>query len=169
VRVLVAYISQTGNTKKVAEAIYGEIKAEKEIKPIQDVDSLEEYDLAFIGFPIISFDSDKSAVEFLTKHSKGKKIALFITHGAPEKTPVLDEWFASAKKAASNGELLGLFNCRGELAAAVKEFMEKSGSPNLERMARMDNSQGQPDEVRLERARAFAKNIMSKASCRIAS
>ena len=30
--VLVAYFSQTGNTKKVAEAIYGEIAGSKEIK-----------------------------------------------------------------------------------------------------------------------------------------
>ncbi len=51
-RVLVAYLSQTGNTRRVAEAIYEEIEAEKEIKPLSEVESLEGYDLAFIGFPI---------------------------------------------------------------------------------------------------------------------
>ena len=44
-KVLVAYKSQTGNTRKIAEAIFGEIQEEKEIKRIADVDSLEGYDL----------------------------------------------------------------------------------------------------------------------------
>ncbi len=32
-KVIVTYMSQTGNTKKVAEAIFQEIKGKKEIKP----------------------------------------------------------------------------------------------------------------------------------------
>ena len=44
-KVLVAYMSQTGNTKKVAEAIYGAIPQPKEIKRVEDVTSLEGYDL----------------------------------------------------------------------------------------------------------------------------
>ncbi len=39
-KVLVTYLSRTGNTRKVAQAIFEEIKDEKEIKPIADVDSL---------------------------------------------------------------------------------------------------------------------------------
>ena len=51
-KVLVAYMSKTGNTKKVAEVIYDEIQGEKEIKTIEEVESLNSYDLAFLGFPI---------------------------------------------------------------------------------------------------------------------
>jgi flavodoxin len=50
-RVLVAYMTSTGNTKKIAEAIYSEIATEKEIKPVREVQNLEGYDLAFLGFP----------------------------------------------------------------------------------------------------------------------
>lgn len=36
-KVLVAYMSQTGNTKEVAEAIFDEIKCEKEIKRLNEI------------------------------------------------------------------------------------------------------------------------------------
>jgi len=39
VKTLVTYMSKTGNTKKVAEAIFDEINGEKEIKTIDEVDS----------------------------------------------------------------------------------------------------------------------------------
>jgi flavodoxin len=37
VKVLIAYMSQTGNTKKVAEAIYDAIPQPKDIKRVKDV------------------------------------------------------------------------------------------------------------------------------------
>src|SRR5512137_1891517 len=67
-RVLVAYMTSTGNTKKVAEAIYGEISAEKEIKPIQEVQSLGGYDLAFLGFPTHGYGPDKKTREMIARH-----------------------------------------------------------------------------------------------------
>ena len=51
-KILVTYRTRSGNTKKIAEAIYGEISAEKIIKPWQEVENLDEYDFSFIGFPI---------------------------------------------------------------------------------------------------------------------
>ena len=82
-KVLVAYMSRTGNTKKVAEAIYGAIPQPKEIKRVEDVTSLEGYDLAFLGFPMHSFGPDKPVKTFLETHVKDRAIALFITHMAP--------------------------------------------------------------------------------------
>jgi hypothetical protein len=51
-KVLVAYLSQTGNTKWVAEAIYYAIPEPKEIKPIKEMSTLEGYDLSFLGLPM---------------------------------------------------------------------------------------------------------------------
>ena len=45
-KTLVTYMSQTGNTKKIAEAIYETISGEKEIKQLKEIDSLEDYDFA---------------------------------------------------------------------------------------------------------------------------
>ena len=75
-KVLVAYMSRTGNTKKVAEAIYGAIPQPKEIKRVEDVTSLEGYDLAFLGFPMHAFGPDKQVKKFLETHVKDRAIAL---------------------------------------------------------------------------------------------
>jgi menaquinone-dependent protoporphyrinogen IX oxidase len=126
-RVLVAYMSKTGNTKKVAQVIFEEISDEKEIKPIDEVESTEGYDIAFLGFPIHAMGPDKKTVELLEKHCvNGRNVALFITHMAPEDAQ--------------------------ELAPDAK----------LRSWARKDNSKGQPDKARLDRARVFSKNVMKR-------
>lgn len=58
-KVLIAYHSVSGNTKKVAEAIHKEIKAEKELKVLSDVKDLKGYNLSFIGFPIHAYGPAK--------------------------------------------------------------------------------------------------------------
>jgi flavodoxin len=83
-KVIVAYFSWSGNTRKIAEAIFQEIQEEKEIKELNEIDGLEGYDFAFVGFPIHGFGAPEEAQSFLEKHCRGKKIALFVTHGAPE-------------------------------------------------------------------------------------
>ena len=72
-KVLVTYFSQTGNTKKIAEAIFDEIQTEKEIKPLKDVENLESYDFAFIGFPVHGFGPTKKAADFIKKEDKVRK------------------------------------------------------------------------------------------------
>ena len=51
-KTLVAYFSQTGNTKKVAESMFDVIQGEKEIKELSEVENVDGYDLLFVGFPI---------------------------------------------------------------------------------------------------------------------
>jgi flavodoxin len=161
-RVLVAYMSSTGNTKKIAEAIFDGITAEKEIKPIREVQAIEGYDLAFLGFPTHGYGPDKKTKETLERLcSKGRKVALFVTHGAPENEPEVPEWMAKFKQAAANAELVGFFNCQGQLAKSAKFIMSISPNKKLRADAKKDNSLGQPDKTRLDRARSFAAETMS--------
>jgi flavodoxin len=51
-KVLVTYRSITGNTKKIAEAIFNEIEVEKEFKHFREVESLDDYDFVFVGYPV---------------------------------------------------------------------------------------------------------------------
>lgn len=156
-------MSQTGNTKKVAENIFQEIKAEKEIKELGEIDTLEGYDLAFVGFPIIQFGAPKKAQKFLEKHAKGKKVALFITHASPEGSEPLQGWLENCKQAATGANLVGMFDCQGELAQHVIDSLLKSDNPQMRAFGEMGPStKGQPDTTRLERARVFAKEIMEK-------
>jgi flavodoxin len=161
--VLVAYFSQTGNTRKVAEAIYEAITEAKEIKELAAVESLEAHDLAFIGLPILGFGPAEEAKEFLAAHAAGKRVALFITHASPEDSEPLQEWLAKCKEAAADSNLVGMFDCQGELSKAVAELLAKSEDPELRAFAEArSETLGQPDEARLEKARAFAREIIEK-------
>jgi len=160
-KVLVAYLSSTGNTKKIAEAIYGEINCEKEIKPISEVIDIGGWDIAFLGFPTHGYGPDKKAKEIIERLcTKGRKVALFVTHAAPENEPVVEEWLAKFKQAAAAAELVGFFDCQGQLSKGVKFIMKIAPKKEMRAQAKMDNSKGQPDQARLENARVFARNIM---------
>jgi flavodoxin len=162
-KVLVAYFTQTGNTKKVAEAICVEIAEDKEIKELADVESLEAYDLAFIGLPIMAFGPAKPGKDFLETHAAGKRVALFITHASPEASEPLPEWLAKCREAAAGTDLVGTFNCQGELSQAVADMLMKSDDPQIRSFAEArSETLGQPDETRLEKARAFAREIIEK-------
>jgi flavodoxin len=162
-KVLVAYMSKTGNTKKVAEAIYGEIIGEKELKRIEDVQDIGVYDLSFLGFPTHQFGPDNKTKEFLEKQSKaGRNVALFVTHCAPEDTPEVSEWMAKFKQAAAGANIVGFFDCQGELAKSVETIMKIAPKKEIRFFAKNHNSQGQPDEARLIKARAFAKETMNR-------
>jgi len=162
-KVIVTYMSQTGNTKKVAEAIFQEIKGKKEIKPMGEVNSLDGYDLAFVGFPIQGSAPAGDAKSFLEERTKGKNIALFMTHASPEDEPELKEWLSGCKAAAAGANLLGVFNCRGEMSQALADFMVNSGDPKLVAWGKnRPLTIGQPDAPRLKKARTFAREIMKK-------
>lgn len=162
-KVLVGYMSQTGNTKKVAEAIFGEIEAEKEMRSLEEIATLEGFDLAFIGLPLQGFGPANDAKVFLEQHSAGKKIALFVTHAVTEGYEELPEWLGKCREAAAGADIVGFFDCQGELAEAIAEVLKQSGDPKLVGFGEMrPDTLGQPDAGRLEKARAFAKEVMAK-------
>lgn len=66
------------------------------------------------------------------------------------------------RQAAAGAELVGFFDCQGELAKGVKFIMRISPSRRLRADAKRDNSKGQPDETRVEKARIFAKETMER-------
>ena len=158
-----AYISQTGNTKKVAQAIYDEVPGEKDLVPIGDVPDSSIYDLIFMGFPVHQFGPDKKAVLRTTQHCvPGRKVALLITHAAPEDEPELQEWLSKLREAASGAEIVGLFDCQGQMSKPVKMVLRLSRDKKLREWSKTDSSQGQPDEGRIGKAKEFAKEVLGK-------
>jgi len=160
-KVLVAFMSLSGNTKKIAEAMYNEIQEKKEIKELNEIDNLEGFDFTFVGFPMHGFSAPDEAKNFLDKHCMGKKIALFVTHGAPEHSGDLPPWLEKCKEAAGGANVIDLFNCQGELAQYVIDELLKSDNPRYRAYGEAGPStRGQPDASRLGRARIFAREIM---------
>ncbi len=162
-KALVAYMSKTGNTRKVAEAIFEEIDGEKVIKPIDEVDSIEGYDIAFLGFPIHMDGPDKKAARILEKHcTGGRNVVLFITHASPEDSPDLPPALDKFRQAARHANVVDMFDCQGQLDKNTRRIMSILPDARLRQCARMDNSQGQPDKTRLDRARAFSRSVMGR-------
>jgi len=168
--VLVTYMSQTGNTRKVAEAIYEAIVGEKEIKPMDQVQGLDGYELTFVGFPIHQFGIAKPAKEFLESKARGKKVALFYTHASwsdpslpPQVMELIKKFRQSVTDAAAGSTVLGTFDCRGELGEAVAQGCLKSPDPLVQTFGKMrPMTLGHPDAEEISAAKAFARDMMAK-------
>ncbi|MBT4513135.1 MAG: flavodoxin [Chloroflexi bacterium] len=161
-KVLIAYMSQSGNTKKVAEAMFDAIQVEKEIKELSEIESVDGYDLLFVGFPIQAFGPAEKAKQFMAKYINGKNVALFTTHASPEDSEDLPPWLEACRKAAADAEIVGFFNCQGELSPDIMEMLKSSDHPKMKSFAEQGpSSKGQPDAARLARASAFAKEMTS--------
>lgn len=159
-KILVTYISWTGNTKKVAYAIFGALEGDKTIKPWDEAQNLDEYELIFIGFPVHSHSVPIKTEKLIKKIPPGKKIALFSTHGSLTGSRLSREALEHASILASNAKILGTYTCRGRVSLKALEVMGKS--PEHKAWVEMAASaQTHPDENDLEDARSFAKWIMT--------
>jgi len=133
------------------------------MKPIDAVDSIEGYDVAFLGFPIHQMGPDKKTVKLLEKHCiNDRNVVLFITHAAPEDSPDLPPWLEKFRRAARGANVVDIFDCQGQLDKTTKRIMSVLPNAQLRMWAKQDNSQGQPDKTRLDRARAFSRNVMQR-------
>jgi flavodoxin len=141
-KTLVAYFSQTGNTQAVAEAIFGALQGEKDIKPIDEALSFEDYGLVFVGFPVQSHSVPYKAETFLRRVPAGKALALFCTHGSLPGHRLSREALEYALVCAAKAKLLGTFACRGKLSMngptwprrppripTIKTFTKRASSP----------------------------------------
>jgi flavodoxin len=165
-RIIVTFYSQTGNTRKVADAIFTEIAGEKELRPLQEVTSLDGYDLVFLGFPIIQFGPPRVIRNFLTKYAAGKKVALFVTHASwdsDELRPALELWLSKCRSAASGSEVLGFFDCRGTLSESSAKLFLMSDIPEVQYFGSLQaQTKGHPDEKDLQRAKEFTRMIIER-------
>jgi flavodoxin len=128
-KVLFTYRTLTANTKKVIEAMYDELKVDKEIRPWNETESLEGYDLSFVGFPIEMLGQGPETQKWLANNVNVKHIALVITHGSPDEAPPLQEWLKKCRDAAKGANIIGLFHCKGDISEQLIAGMLQSGNP----------------------------------------
>jgi flavodoxin len=160
---LVVYYSLTGNTKKVAEAIYEVLPEPKSLKPLAEVQNVDDYDLIFIGFPVHSHSLPYKVETFLKNLPSGKKIALFMTHGSIPGTRLSLEAMEQALVLTGQNKVLGTFSCRGKVSPQALEILGKS--PEHELWTEMAvTAASHPDQHDLEDAKTFARLVMTEAS-----
>jgi flavodoxin len=159
-KTLVTYFTRTGNTQKVAEAIFEAIGGDKTILPMKEAADLDPYGLIFIGFPVQSHSVPYPVEVFLKGVPAGKKVALFSTHGSVTGSTLSREAIEHALTLVPRAKLIGTFSCRGKVSLQAMEVLSKS--PEHEAWVDMAASAAtHPDEHDLAEARAFARWVMT--------
>lgn len=162
-KTLVTYMTVTGNTRKVAEAIFEEIKGAKDIKPMDEVTSLEYYDLVFVGFPVMRFGPPDAAKSFLEGKAKGKRVAVFVTHAMWADLEPLKGILEKCKDPARCADMVGFFDCQGELSEAVAKSLLNNSNPEMQKFGMMrPKTMGHPDGNDLKAAKAWARQMCAK-------
>jgi hypothetical protein len=144
--------------------MYDAVQIDKELKTWDETKSLEGYDLTFVGFPIEMLGPGPKAKEWLATNVGGKRIALVITHGSPDDAVPLQEWLQKCRDAAVGADIVGLFNCRGDMSMELIKGMQQSDNPQFVEWGKRAESapRGFPDASALQRARVFAQDIIKK-------
>ncbi len=155
---VVVYSSQSGNTKKVADAVFEALPPEKEIFPVEEAPDPEGYDFVAVGFWLKGGDPDPKAAEFLKKLKKGK-VFLFATHGAAADSDHARKAMDTAKSFVQ-AEVVGTFQCQGEVNAALLEKVKARPNPPVW-IADADDAVGHPDEKDMAAAKEAVRKALS--------
>lgn len=170
-KVLVTYYSQSGNTEKIAKAIYDEASKanEADCKKLEDItpEGVAGYDVVFIGSPLHSGSLAAPVKECLgvIQESTGQKMAGFITHMAPAYPEQDMEAFADPIKTACQAkgiEYVGCFDCQGYLAEAMHAAVQKKlGMPDDQWADMVKAMTGRPNEEDVAAAKACAREVLA--------
>jgi len=162
-KALVTYYSETGNTEKLARAIYEAIQIEKELKSIKDVQNIKGYDIIFCGFPCHAHSVPGKAISFVKGLPEGQKVAFFSTHGSLRGGQLPKQAFEHAIGLASKGKVLGHFGCQGKvdhklIDALIKQPEHKAWAEEAL------SAEGHPDQHDLADAKKFSAEMIAKLS-----
>jgi flavodoxin len=158
-KALVTYYTQTGNTEKVARAIFEALPLDKELIPVQDLQGAKGYDIIFCGFPVQVHSVPGKAQPFIKGLGENQKVAFFSTHGSLRGGQLPKQAFEHAIGLASKAKVIGHFGCRGKADPKIIEFLMKT----LENRAWAEEAQsadGHPDAADLADAQKFALKML---------
>ena len=160
----VIYQSKSGNTRLIAEQIYGALNTED--KTIVDIDTEQDIpaaDTYLIGFGIHGYSCSMDIADVFEQITGGK-YAVFVTCGyVPTEQykenleKALEVWYPD------EGEYLGMFLCQGRVEPYRRKIMISqmpSKEKEMQQMFRLGDSH--PDEEDLENAIDFAIKIQAE-------
>jgi len=167
--ILVTYFSVTGNTRRIAEAIYEVLPGEKQLLELGSVAPGIEHDLVFAGFPVMQFRPPRETVQFFKGLNPGQNLAIFVTHamfpGSDDQAmnDMLEKVLQKCRNVAPLANLTGFFHCRGELAEPTARMLADSGIPLLQQFAELrKDTIGHPDLHDFDQARKFGLEVINK-------
>ncbi len=156
-KTLIIHAGRSGNTKKMAEAVYNALSGRKKLVsvtelPLQDYN----YDLVILGFPIMAGRVEPRAARFLADFRKRTKLLLFMTHGSRRDSALVASVMKQAEGLVSGPELVGRYSSRGEVDSKVLYKLGKSSKPP-EWLKEADGAKGHPDTDDIEGLIALVK------------
>lgn len=124
---LIVYASQSGNTKKLAQAVFDALPGHKALHPIdKTTPGADDYDLVAVGFWLQAGKPVAPAADYLAAIGPGKKVFLFATHGAAVDSGHARAAMENARSLVPAGsDVVGVFHCQGEVNPA---FLEKASA-----------------------------------------
>ena len=180
-KVLVAYYSETGNTEKIARAIYEEVSKEHEahLKKINGIiaDTLIDYDLVFLGSACHSSDLAVPVKRILDALPKSPvfKLAGFFTHSTlppvdrfERAIELFNRWagkcIVSFEKVSKEKQIdfKGYFNCQGAPSPPIEEFIKRKVLSADEWEEYIEEVRKHPSPEDLRKAKEFAREVLSK-------
>ena len=161
-KALVAFYSESGNTEKLAKAIYDGINAPgKEIMPISDANA-KDYDVIFVGFPVQASSVPAKVEKFIKSVPEGKKLAFFVTHGSFRGGQLAIAALHHSFSLALKVTVLGTFGCRGQVKPSLIDALLKNPEHKAWAME-AQSAAGHPDDADLEDGKEFANLMIAKA------
>ena len=103
-KTLIVYSSQTGNTKKMADAVNDVIGGEKTLYPVGEAPHPAGYDLVVLGFWLMAGKPDPKSSDYLAGVGDAK-LFLFATHGASADSDHAAKAIAHAKSLAPSAQV----------------------------------------------------------------
>ena len=171
-RILVAYYSDSGNTEKIARAIYEEVSVgnQAQLKKIKDVktEDFSDYDVVFVGGPcqVNDLASPVKKLLNLVPVSPKFKLAGFFTHMSPSGAKgSYERCIDSFEKIRKEKKIdfKGYYECQGKPTPQVEQFVRKSMNvPEDVFKKGMAEAKNHPSAEDLKKAKEFARGIVSK-------
>lgn len=165
---LVAYASETGNTKKIAEEIYNAIPdSRKEIINVRSFAGLHEAENYFIGYWANCGTCSMEIIDLLSS-LHGKNVAIFGTCGLGN----TDAYYKKLELAATtwlpnDNQVLGSYFCQGRMPVEFRQKYEACRGKCSDEQLRIvidayDKAKSHPDRQDLLRAHVFASDVIKR-------
>lgn len=166
-KAIVIYSSLTGNTKKIAEAIYEAIPFNKDIIKLGEKDiNIEEYDIVAAGYWVDKGTCDDKIKNILEKINN-KEVMIFGTLGAADKGEYYDKIKERIEEILpENNKILGHFLCQGKINEKLTDrykVMLKENPDDIHIKEQLKNhmeAKSHPDENDIKNAKEFTENAL---------
>ena len=168
---LVIFSTLTGNTEKIANAIFSVIEGEKKLLNVEDSDkiNIEDYDKIIVGYWVDKGDADEKMKVFMSK-IRNKTVSSFGTLGSKSDSEYAKKCMTIVRKfLESNGNKVEKeFICQGAISPQLIEKFRKMTKEGIltghhavtpETEKRWAEAAKHPNETDIENAKKVFQNV----------